>query len=853
MDNIAWSYDSIDNWYHVVEGKVVCDFCGKETSGVFFISEEESACLSCILNSFSEAASVKIYNTKDGYEILNAFEPESTPTIKIGMLLNMDRLLESLTKIPETKKLRILYYITLSLGYNSSHPLGPLLRSIAVNKIILGADTFLRVLLDDIEVDLTLVQPIDPQIFRYNLALTLSFLAPYNRLTKTLIEKVLVTAKERKDTFILNWFVLKKGYYFPSGDFFSREYAAVNLIKAYRIANEVSVSKSCSNKYWIKQTLDEIYTLKYLKNIYNLYLHNVHRKAELSPQFVWPGNKAKKKDYVRIFSEILLNKKLANVFLEELPDWVKTSLEEMLWEDNCLPLNEFEVRGNLKVPKADRLDYYFEAKLPPESQLFQVWVNRRYYGSRGEVFLFLDELQTDLFRSCLPISENCKLHLKDSYNSDLFVSSNTEILTQLRVIVIYLHQFGIKRAKNGVKILKSSIKDVRSVCSIEELYPEVKDLENLRLIVLLELVEKLLKNKKNIVGSSSDKLLKTLFSFCFSPKESVLFNYCQFLDYLKSIYFGTNKAAQNRFYQERLAVKKLLEQMEVGKWVEINNIHRYFNGQASMPEPFNLSENDGEIYFSTKDADSYRSMDRTYVSYANRGETIYKPYLKVLMFVLNTLGVLEIAYTMPVNSKFQDKSNQWLSVYDGIREVSLTPMGAWLIGRTKTFEGIKKESSAKVDLDDKRLIVTVEGKDPIIELTLKRMSRPLGPGSFIVSSDVFLQDCESVRDIKEKINKFKLNIDKNPPLVWETFFNSLLQKVDPFEFETDEMLLFRLNPSDKDLISLLFSDPHLKLNVMKVEDYHVLIKKGSYKMVKNRLAEYGYFLPHRFTLSSSLF
>jgi hypothetical protein len=505
-------------------------------------------------------------------------------------------------------------------------------------------------------------------------------------------------------------------------------------------------------------------------------------------------------------------------------------------------------RGKLKHPKNTEYRHYYEPVLPPESQLFQVWFSSRYYNSEGEIFLFLDELQLDLFRYYLPIPDNCNLYLKDSYKPELFVSRNTEILTQLQILRVYIHQVGVKRAKNGIKILKASIKDVRSLCSIEELYPEVKGLENLRLVMLLELVEKFLKKKKNVSKLSSEEFIKSIFAFYFNPKESELFNLCQFLDYLKFSYIGKNSADPERYYQERVAVQNLLSQLELGKWVEISNIHRYFNGQGIMPQPFDLSGNIGEIYFNTKSEISYGSYtDRNIICAANKGEALYLPYIKVLVFVLNTLGVLDISYTMPVNNTFQDKSNPWLSVYDGIQEVSLTSLGAWLLGRTEVYEGIKKEPSAKVILDNKRLIVTVEGKDPVVDLTLTRLSRPLGSGSYIVSPDIFLQDCESLKDIKRKIISFRTNICKNPPQVWEDFFTSLLSKVNPLKYKKEEMLLFQLDPVNRDLISLLFSDPHLKWNIMKVEDYQILIKKSSYKAVKKRLAEHGYLLLNEYS------
>ncbi len=334
-----------------------------------------------------------------------------------------------------------------------------------------------------------------------------------------------------------------------------------------------------------------------------------------------------------------------------------------------------------------------------------------------------------------------------------------------------------------------------------------------------------------------------IFSFYFDPKARILFNFSQFLNYLKVRYIGNSQSDHDRFFQERMAVQELLGQLVVDKWVGIGNIYRYFNSKGTMPQPVKLSMYMGDVYFSTRVDRSYRvSVERVDIDDTNEGEALFHPYLKLVMFVLNTLGVVDIAYTEPKNNIFQDKNNPWLSVYDGIKEVSLTPLGAWLLGKSDTYEGFTKKASVEVVLDDKRLIVTVIGNDPVVDLTLTRMSHPLGSGSFIVSSDIFLQDCRSAGDIKDKINNFKTNICKKPPQIWEDFFTSLLQKIDPLEYQQEVMLLFKLDPSNKDLISLLFTDPYLKWNIMKVEDYHILIRESSYKAVKKRLAEHGYLL-----------
>ena len=71
MRNVQWMYDSIDEWYQVVGREVLCESCGKGMSGVFYISEEESVCLSCVLESTREIASIQINHIKAWPELLN--------------------------------------------------------------------------------------------------------------------------------------------------------------------------------------------------------------------------------------------------------------------------------------------------------------------------------------------------------------------------------------------------------------------------------------------------------------------------------------------------------------------------------------------------------------------------------------------------------------------------------------------------------------------------------------------------------------------------------------------------------------------------------------------------------------
>jgi len=92
---------------------------------------------------------------------------------------------------------------------------------------------------------------------------------------------------------------------------------------------------------------------------------------------------------------------------------------------------------------------------------------------------------------------------------------------------------------------------------------------------------------------------------------------------------------------------------------------------------------------------------------------------------------------------------------------------------------------------------------------------------------------------------FRANICDNPPQVWEDFFASLLHKAFPLKLNTDQHLMFTLNPGNSELIQLIFTDSYLRKYIMRAEDYHIFIKAKNYRFVQKRLAEFGYLLPDR--------
>lgn len=136
--------------------------------------------------------------------------------------------------------------------------------------------------------------------------------------------------------------------------------------------------------------------------------------------------------------------------------------------------------------------------------------------------------------------------------------------------------------------------------------------------------------------------------------------------------------------ERRGAIDNALAECLVGRWVEVSEFSRYM--QAA-----------GFQFKVTCDAWSLYLCDPQYGSLGYEGyggwNILQERYLLCLLFEYAApLGMIDVAYEHPAGAR-SDYSGQWgaddlifLSRYDGLRYFRLTPLGAYILGRTETYE-----------------------------------------------------------------------------------------------------------------------------------------------------------------------
>jgi hypothetical protein len=210
------------------------------------------------------------------------------------------------------------------------------------------------------------------------------------------------------------------------------------------------------------------------------------------------------------------------------------------------------------------------------------------------------------------------------------------------------------------------------------------------------------------------------------------------------------------------------------------------------------------------------------------------------MFLLAAFGIVDIAFNYPKNAHIQKKDREYLSVFDGLQYIRLTPLGAFIAGLAKDYAFKGDMESANLVLDDKRLLITLDGKDRLKAMVLGQFADKISENCYKVTSGSFLKSCDTQKDIEAKIGLFKKHVSAKPPRIWEDFLNGILNKIDPLIPET-AMSVFRLK-EHPELIELMARDEVLQKCILKAEGYRVLISAQDLYKVKKRLESFGYFI-----------
>jgi hypothetical protein len=310
-----------------------------------------------------------------------------------------------------------------------------------------------------------------------------------------------------------------------------------------------------------------------------------------------------------------------------------------------------------------------------------------------------------------------------------------------------------------------------------------------------------------------------------------------YLSSLATLFHLKGSQRANDTKQVNRALFALLRELPQGQWVKAESLLQYAIYRDLPLDPVPRWEAANYLYF---ESEGKYGKDRNYITLPNSRALLTEPLLRGSFFLFATFGLVDIAYGPPENVTALAYGKPYISVFDGLQAVRLTPLGAYICGLSQHYEPPVTQDE-NVVLDDQHLFITYTGENRSLLSILEKVGRKSGDHLYKVDYESLLGDCFSHQEIKAKINIFKQLLSANPPPVWQAFFASLQEKSFVIPALNEGYQIFRL-PDHKELIQLIATDDFLKKYCIKAEMFHVLIANAHVPKVKNYLKKYGFLI-----------
>lgn len=269
------------------------------------------------------------------------------------------------------------------------------------------------------------------------------------------------------------------------------------------------------------------------------------------------------------------------------------------------------------------------------------------------------------------------------------------------------------------------------------------------------------------------------------------------------------------------------------EWLEINQF-------CFHVRTFSEESEDNYLLFYVDDlnrVELFNLYDKKDVYLDNFHQEISIPLIKSYLFMMAALGLVEIAY-----SEVSADDKEASSVFDGLKYVRLTNLGKYALSITDKYVRTKEEDVTYFELDTENLIVKSLVDVNPYEAILGNMTEHISKRMYKVTPESFLKDCNTKKDIENKIALFKDYICDAPPAIWKAFFKQMLDRCSPMIKPKKQYKLLQLPAENKELQRIVLSDPAIRKYILKAEDYHILVEQDNYKKFCDIMKKYGYLL-----------
>jgi hypothetical protein len=628
----------------------------------------------------------------------------------------------------------------------------------------------------------------------------------------------------------------------------------------------------------LEKEIGEQYRRSEIERFYDTFIHPLmksnKRAFELLEEFDYLQNKTlrTKENLAGVMATVFLTEELFLMLLETLPPAVRDVLMVLLYDryhawvhelQRDIPNANIDARGHL----GESLNRGGLKPIYPEYMMFLCGKEDSLWENAKHQYIFMLYLppmvRTVLRQYFTPPPEYSILPLDTQPTAGFHYTAEASILENAVLLGSLVEDDNaIEYDANGRKILKSSLKKVQNVCSIQEFFPDTtKSMKELEFLATTLVVKVARGDVGSAVIPNADAdlavehirswlqylrgITKSAVESRFSALNTILFH-------VKKQYTSYDTYSEVPIGNDLFNILKMLP--SDGKWVGTENLVRaaLLKDDDLMP----VSDKDAAsfLYCSPIKGGPNRWLmyDKNFIADRDMARAmLLEPLVKGGMFLFAALGLVEIVYDLPKNT-YHFFQQEYLSVFDGLKGVRLTALGEYLLERTESYTPAQasKQASAKagsIILDEHRLLATLTASNPLLEIAMQdymrlvsSLSSETGSKIFTMDYTSFLKDCKDAYDVEGKIKTFKKRVKADVPAIWQKFFDEVVNKVEPLD-EVFDYRIFTLKPSPE-LMRLLMQDEVFKKIVVKAEGYKILVLNKDVSTLRKRLEKHGYVL-----------
>jgi hypothetical protein len=191
----------------------------------------------------------------------------------------------------------------------------------------------------------------------------------------------------------------------------------------------------------------------------------------------------------------------------------------------------------------------------------------------------------------------------------------------------------------------------------------------------------------------------------------------------------------------RRTIQCALAECPVGRWVELEEFSRYMRAAGFQ---FQVSRDGWGLYICDP---QYGSLG--YDGYGGWNILQERYLLCLLLEYAAPLGMIDVAYEHPAGAR-RDFKGHWgtddlifLSRYDGLRYFRLTPLGAFILGRSEQYESRPEPSTVSLTVMPNRQVRVDQGElSPDQKLLLESFAEAQSPGLWM------LDEARAIRSVE---------------------------------------------------------------------------------------------------------